>query len=157
MNDSRKPRAEATHFMMIAHANIILLVVRTQVWLQLESATATKATAARSSYACRCVTVCSFWRFQVVVRSPGSSESTRCAGLATTLDWEPLPGMVKKRCGEYRYFFAVPIAEAEVTSLPGRCSLLAPPYRPDPMPQVLNSGFAGLQGAPGWERDAAAD
>ena len=34
MNDSRKPRAEATHFMMIAHANIILLVVRTQVWLQ---------------------------------------------------------------------------------------------------------------------------
>jgi hypothetical protein len=31
-------------------------------------------------------------------------------------DWEPLPGMAKKRCSQCRYRFAVPIGEAEVTS-----------------------------------------
>jgi len=30
--------------------------------------------------------------------------------------WEPLPGMVKKRCSRCRYWFAVPITEAEATS-----------------------------------------
>ncbi len=30
--------------------------------------------------------------------------------------WEPLPGMVKKRCSQCRYWFAVPAAEAEATS-----------------------------------------
>ena len=29
--------------------------------------------------------------------------------------WEPPPGMVKKRCSHCRYFFAVPVAEAEVS------------------------------------------
>ena len=30
--------------------------------------------------------------------------------------WEPLPGMVKRRCSRCHYFFAVLIAEAEATS-----------------------------------------
>jgi hypothetical protein len=30
--------------------------------------------------------------------------------------WEPLPGMVKRQCPDRRYFFAVLVAEAEVTS-----------------------------------------
>ena len=30
--------------------------------------------------------------------------------------WEPLAGMVKKRCAECRYFFAVPVDEAEAAS-----------------------------------------
>jgi predicted Zn-ribbon and HTH transcriptional regulator len=30
--------------------------------------------------------------------------------------WDPLPGMLKKRCSECRYFFAVPVTEAEATS-----------------------------------------
>ena len=32
--------------------------------------------------------------------------------------WEPPPGMVTKRCPGCRYFFAVPVTEAEV---PSRC------------------------------------
>jgi hypothetical protein len=31
-------------------------------------------------------------------------------------DWEPLSGMVKNRCSQCRYWFAVPIAEADATS-----------------------------------------
>ena len=31
-------------------------------------------------------------------------------------NWEPLSGMVKKRCSQCRYWFAVPIAEADATS-----------------------------------------
>jgi hypothetical protein len=31
-------------------------------------------------------------------------------------DWQPLPGMAKKRCSQCRYWFAVPIAEADATS-----------------------------------------
>jgi hypothetical protein len=31
-------------------------------------------------------------------------------------DWEPLPGMVKKRCSRCHYLFALPEAEAEATS-----------------------------------------
>ena len=30
--------------------------------------------------------------------------------------WEPPPGMVKKQCSWCRYYFAVPVDEAEVTS-----------------------------------------
>ena len=30
--------------------------------------------------------------------------------------WEPLSGMVKKRCSQCRYWFAVPIVEADATS-----------------------------------------
>jgi hypothetical protein len=52
-------------------------------------------------------------------------------------DWEPLPGMAKKRCSQCRYWFVVPIAEAEVTS---RCptapalapALLARPHSSEP-------------------------
>jgi hypothetical protein len=37
-------------------------------------------------------------------------------------DWEPLPGMVKKRCLRCHYFFAVTIAEAEVTATCPDCA-----------------------------------
>ena len=39
-------------------------------------------------------------------------------------DWEPLPWMAKKRCSQCRYFFAVPMAEAEVTSRCPDCASL---------------------------------
>ena len=38
--------------------------------------------------------------------------------------WEPLPGMVKRRCLRCRYWFAVPIAEAEATSRCPDCAAL---------------------------------
>ena len=31
-------------------------------------------------------------------------------------DWQPLRGMVKKQCSQCRYWFAVPMAEADATS-----------------------------------------
>jgi hypothetical protein len=47
---------------------------------------------------------------------------------------EPLPGMVKQRCGQCRYFFAVPVAEAEATRCPDCAGLgsghLGPRSRP---------------------------
>jgi hypothetical protein len=39
-------------------------------------------------------------------------------------DWQPLPGMMKKRCSQCRYFFAVPLAEAEATSRCPDCASL---------------------------------
>ena len=42
-------------------------------------------------------------------------------------DWEPLPGMAKKRCSQCRYWFAVPAVEAEATS---RCPDCSHPTRP---------------------------
>jgi hypothetical protein len=45
--------------------------------------------------------------------------------------WEPLPGMMKKRCSQCRYFFAVPITEAEATSRCPDCTGLGSrPTRP---------------------------
>jgi hypothetical protein len=38
------------------------------------------------------------------------------ARVTNATDWQPLPGMLKKRCSRCRYYFAVPVAEAEVTS-----------------------------------------
>jgi hypothetical protein len=38
--------------------------------------------------------------------------------------WEPLPGMVKKRCSRCSYWFAVRVMEAEATS---RCPDCAAP------------------------------
>jgi hypothetical protein len=40
--------------------------------------------------------------------------------------WEPPPGMIKKCCRQCRYWFAVPVAEAEMTS---RCPDCAPSQR----------------------------
>jgi hypothetical protein len=48
-----------------------------------------------------------------------------------TTDWQPLSGMVKKRCSQCRYFFAVQIAEADTTS---RCPDCTRPARPAPAP-----------------------
>jgi len=33
-----------------------------------------------------------------------------------TQPWEPMPGMVKRQCPSCRYYFAVPVDEAEATS-----------------------------------------
>jgi hypothetical protein len=38
--------------------------------------------------------------------------------------WQPLPGMLKKRCAQCRYWFAVPVAEAEATSRCPDCASL---------------------------------
>ena len=43
-------------------------------------------------------------------------------GAINATDWQPLSGMMKKRCGQSRYWFAVSIAEAKVTR-PGRPSV----------------------------------
>ena len=40
-------------------------------------------------------------------------------------DWQPPPGMAKKRCGQCRYWFAVPIAEPETTSRCPDCASLS--------------------------------
>jgi hypothetical protein len=39
-------------------------------------------------------------------------------------DWEPLAGMVKKRCSQCRYWFAVPVTDAETTSRCPDCAAL---------------------------------
>jgi hypothetical protein len=39
-------------------------------------------------------------------------------------DWQPLRGMVKKPCSQCRYWFAVPVDEAEVTSRCPDCATL---------------------------------
>ena len=45
--------------------------------------------------------------------------------------WEPPSGMAKKQCSQCRYWFAVPIAEAEVTrSCPDCASAGTRPTRP---------------------------
>jgi hypothetical protein len=44
--------------------------------------------------------------------------------------WEPLPGMVKKRCSQCRYLFAVLTAEVEATSRCPDCAGLG--TRPAP-------------------------
>ena len=43
-------------------------------------------------------------------------ELERKARAINATDWQPLPGMLKKRCSKCRYLFAVLIAEAEATS-----------------------------------------
>jgi hypothetical protein len=37
-------------------------------------------------------------------------------------DWQPLPGMVKRRCLRCRYVFAVKVEEAEVTATCPDCA-----------------------------------
>ena len=37
-------------------------------------------------------------------------------------NWQPLPGMLKTRCAQCRYWFAVPITAAAVTSRCPDCS-----------------------------------
>jgi hypothetical protein len=49
-----------------------------------------------------------------VTKENGEDELT--ARAVNAQPWEPLPGMTKKRCSLCRYIFAVPVAEAEVTS-----------------------------------------
>lgn len=44
-------------------------------------------------------------------------------------DWEPLPGMVRKRCLRCRYLFAVKLEEAEVTATCPDCAPSQAPKR----------------------------
>jgi hypothetical protein len=46
-------------------------------------------------------------------------------------DWRPLPGMVKRQCQRCRYWFAVKVEEADVTTCCPDCSR---PTRPAPAP-----------------------
>jgi len=46
----------------------------------------------------------------------GNWENELTSPAVNAQPWEPLPGMTKKRCTLCRYNFAVPVAEAEVTS-----------------------------------------
>jgi hypothetical protein len=43
-------------------------------------------------------------------------ELEQAARAVNAQPWEPLPGMVKKRCSQCRYVFAVLVAEAEATA-----------------------------------------
>jgi hypothetical protein len=47
---------------------------------------------------------------------PEPEDAERMARAVNAEPWEPLPGMVKKRCSQCRYWFAVLVAEAEATS-----------------------------------------
>jgi hypothetical protein len=38
--------------------------------------------------------------------------------------WQPLPGMLKKRCSRCSFFFAVPVTEADTTSRCPDCAAL---------------------------------
>jgi predicted Zn-ribbon and HTH transcriptional regulator len=49
-------------------------------------------------------------------------------------DWQPLHGKMKKQCNQCRYFFAVPAAEAEVTSRCPDCAGLGGRPRPAALP-----------------------
>jgi hypothetical protein len=48
--------------------------------------------------------------------------------------WEPLPGMVKKRCARCHYWFAVPVAEADTTSRCPDCAAFGTRPAPAPAP-----------------------
>jgi hypothetical protein len=45
-----------------------------------------------------------------------TTELEQEARAVNATDWQPLPGMTKKRCSQCRYLFAVPATEAEATS-----------------------------------------
>ena len=60
-------------------------------------------------------------------RTRGQTDDGVAARAVNAEPWEPLPGMVKKRCSQCRYWFAVPITEAEAIS---RCPDCARPTRP---------------------------
>jgi DNA-directed RNA polymerase subunit RPC12/RpoP len=51
-----------------------------------------------------------------VPRAPGQTDDVLAARAVNAEPWEPLPGMVKQRCSQCGYFFAVLVAEAEATS-----------------------------------------
>jgi hypothetical protein len=44
---------------------------------------------------------------------PEPEDAETLARAVNAEPWEPLAGMVKKRCSQCRYFFAVPVVEAE--------------------------------------------
>jgi predicted Zn-ribbon and HTH transcriptional regulator len=51
-----------------------------------------------------------------VPRAQGHTDDVLAARAVNAQPWEPLPGMVKKRCSQCSYLFAVLAAEAEATS-----------------------------------------
>jgi hypothetical protein len=56
-------------------------------------------------------------------RRPASELEAEARAINAT-DWAPLPGMVKRRCSQCRYWFAVPVDEAEMTSRCPDCTSL---------------------------------
>jgi hypothetical protein len=51
-----------------------------------------------------------------MVDKPEPEDAETLARAVNAEPWQPLPGMVKRRCSQCRYLFAVPVAEAEATS-----------------------------------------
>ena len=65
-----------------------------------------------------------------MVDKPMTADAEALARAVNAEPWEPLPGMVKKRCSRCHYWFAVLIAEAEATSRCPDCAGLG--TRPAP-------------------------
>jgi hypothetical protein len=65
-----------------------------------------------------------------VPRAPGQTDDVLAARAINAEPWEPMPGMVKQRCSQCSYFFAVPIAAADATSRCPDCAGLG--SRPAP-------------------------
>jgi hypothetical protein len=62
---------------------------------------------------------------------PEPEDAEKLARAINAEPWEPLHGMMKKRCSQCSYLFAVPAAEAEATS---RCPDCARSTRPTAAP-----------------------
>jgi hypothetical protein len=65
-----------------------------------------------------------------MVDKPMTEDAEALARAVNGEPWEPLAGMVKKRCSRCHYLFAVLIAEAEATSRCPDCAGLG--SRPGP-------------------------
>jgi hypothetical protein len=57
-------------------------------------------------------------------RRPAAIGAQAEARATNATNWQPLPGMVKRRCLRCRYWFAVPVTEAEATSRCPDCAAL---------------------------------
>ena len=66
-----------------------------------------------------------------MVNKPETADAEAMARAINAEPWEPLPGMMKKRCSRCSYWFAVLIAETEATS---RCPDCARSTRPTAAP-----------------------
>jgi hypothetical protein len=51
-----------------------------------------------------------------MVDRPMTADADAMARAVNAEPWEPLPGLLKKRCSRCHYWFAVPLTEAEATS-----------------------------------------
>ena len=60
----------------------------------------------------------------MVVKWRSAWELEAEARLVNASEWEPMPGMVKKRCARCHYWFAVRVTDAEATSWCPDCASL---------------------------------